>query len=454
MSAARTPVWNWTHECVTYPSTIVRARSVDDVIQVVRDPERYPGPVRAHGSNHSVTSCTEADGGTVVELSALNRILEIGPDYVRVEAGALLHDVAREVRRHDLQFFVNTEIGNVTMGAAACASSKDSSMAGEYGQASSYCIGMKVVSPSGELVEITEDDPELFQVARSSFGLLGIVVETTFRLGPLQTLAVEHRVFGLEDFLTALPEFIAEGRSVMWFVFPFERRVMVELRRYTGPADGRLRNRDWFWELRNTFWRDIAPAYNNAVTSTIPLKPLRYALVELGNRTMQVIGRSVHSRATAPPSQIIRYPRTGGFSKYTFCFWAFPEEQYPDRLREYFDWARHYYRAHGYRPNMPAPCYRIAEDRSSLLSYSWDGTVHTTDPSSTADPGWLEFVRAYNEFCSERDGIPLLNQTPELEPHHMRRAFGDRLDRFEEIRRRHDPDERLLSNYFRQFLQP
>jgi len=33
----------------------------------------------------------------------------------------------------------------------------------------------------------------------------------------------------------------------------------------------------------------------------------------------------------------------------------------------------------------------------------------------------------------------------------MRKAFGERLDRFEEIRRRHDPEERFLSRYFRQF---
>ncbi len=450
MSGERTPVWNWTHEYVTYPRAIVRARSVEDVVRVVRDPERYPTPVRAHGSNHSVTRCSEADGGTLVELSELDRIVEIGADYVRVEAGAILYDVAHELLRHGLQFFVNTEIGNVTMGAAACANSKDSSMPGEYGSASSYCIGMKVVTASGEVVEITEDDPELMQAARSSFGLLGIVVEATFRLKPLQTLAVEHKNFDLEGFLAALPGFIADNRSAQWFVFPFENRVMIELRRYT---DGPLPSRGWLWPLRNRFWRDLMPGYQNAVTF-IPPSSLRHGLVKLGNRTMLGVGRTMRSQATSPPGQIIRYPEATRFSNYTFCFWAFPEAEYPDRLREYFEWVKHYDRVHRFRPNLPSPCYRVLEDRSSLLSYTWDGTVHTTDPASTGGPGWHEFCRAYNEFCSERGGIPLLNQTPELEAHHMRKVLGDRLDRLEEIRRRHDPEERFLNGWFRQFLQP
>ena len=65
--------------------------------------------------------------------------------------------------------------------------------------------------------------------------------------------------------------------------------------------------------------------------------------------------------------------------------------------------------------------YRIMKDRQSLLSYSWDGNVMTIDPVSTANPGWTEFLAAYNQFCSDHGGIPLLNQTP----HGDARAGGE-----------------------------
>ena len=35
----------------------------------------------------------------------------------------------------------------------------------------------------------------------------------------------------------------------------------------------------------------------------------------------------------------------------------------------------------------------------------------TIDPVSTGNPGWNVFIDAYNQFCSDRNGKPVLNQT-------------------------------------------
>ena len=72
-----------------------------------------------------------ADGGTIVEMAAMNRILEITDDYVRVQAGAALIDVAKALEQRGLQLPVNPDLGNLTMGAAALAPTKDSSMPGK-----------------------------------------------------------------------------------------------------------------------------------------------------------------------------------------------------------------------------------------------------------------------------------------------------------------------------------
>src|SRR3712207_8422128 len=57
-------------------------------------------------------------------------------------------------------FRSNVEIGNLTIGSAACGGTKDASMPGEFGQACSYASALKMVTPSGEIVEIMEDQPE------------------------------------------------------------------------------------------------------------------------------------------------------------------------------------------------------------------------------------------------------------------------------------------------------
>jgi FAD/FMN-containing dehydrogenase len=96
--------------------------------------------------------------------------------------------------------------------------------------------------------------------------------------------------------------------------------------------------------------------------------------------------------------------------------------------------------------------YRIAEDRNLLFSYTWDGNVMTLDPVSTGQPGWDAFLEAYNVFCSDAGGTPLFNQTKHMTPAQAKRAFGGRLETFEEYRRRYDPTDRLLNAYFRERL--
>ena len=54
-----------------------------------------------------------------------------GPNYVTVEAGAIYIDIAEELEKRNLQFYINTEIGSLSAGSAACAGTKDASFDGE-----------------------------------------------------------------------------------------------------------------------------------------------------------------------------------------------------------------------------------------------------------------------------------------------------------------------------------
>src|SRR5271166_1418660 len=106
-------VTNWFGDLVSHPSIIADANSVADIVAVLKDPVKYPSPVRAVGSNHSTAPCGVADGGTLIRMK-MNRILQIGTDTITVEAGARHIDMAKELETRGLQFYVNTEIGSLT----------------------------------------------------------------------------------------------------------------------------------------------------------------------------------------------------------------------------------------------------------------------------------------------------------------------------------------------------
>jgi len=80
------------------------------------------------------------------------------------------------------------------------------------------------------------------------------------------------------------------------------------------------------------------------------------------------------------------------------------------------------------------------------------GDVITFDPVSTGNPGWIPFLRAYNDLCSQLGGVPLFNQTAQLTRPQVDKAFGERIATFRKFQQRFDPNGRLVNAYFRELL--
>ncbi|HUL16136.1 MAG TPA: FAD-dependent oxidoreductase [Terriglobales bacterium] len=440
-------VRNWFGDLISHPKIVTEAHSADDLVRILTDPVQFPSPVRAVGSNHSTSPCGVAEGGTLVKMK-MNRILHIGTDTLTAEAGALYIDLAKELERRGLQFHVNTEIGCLSAGSAACAGTKDGSMYGEYGQVGSYVIGVKMVLPNGQLLEVTEaEQPELMKEVRSSHGTFGIIYEVTFCIRPLTPMKVFHRTFNVEEFADRIPELRKLNTSMMMYLFPLSNKVTVEFREYNPGANGKPNRRAW--AMRNRLWAVSGPFIGDAVERFIYPASLRYAILDCLNGAWRfILEHRVRGDYMIPPDQIIRYPPVGGRSRYTFSMFAFPEIEYPKVLLEFFNFCTDYYRQKRYRINLLCVGYTIAQDQQALLSYSYDGPVMSIDPVSTANPGWREFLEEFNQFCSDRNGAPLLNQTWGLTPTIVQKAFGDRLKLVAATRKKFDPDGRLLNDYF------
>ena len=437
----------WTYR----PKVLVTPHSVDDIVEILTSEVRFPAPVRPAGSMHSTARVNGDDGGTMVNMTALNRILRFGEDSVTVEAGARYRDVSNALKERGLQFHVTTEIGNTTLAAMATAATKDSSFPDGFGQVSSYVSAVKLVTPKGEIRAINErDHPEEMQVLRSSYGLLGIVFEVTIKVRPTSALSVRHLSMGLKEFRKRFPVYKSQGYAVMYYIFPYAKRVLVELRKDRPGVEPKSRRR---WNYRNRFWRKYGPA----VTLWIKARTSSRKLRDMADRLhffvlRQGLVRVVRSEATWPHAQIINYPRDPGPYKYLFSMWSFPEKNFFDILEEYCEFLDNYDYETGFRCDLPSVGYSIAQDRNALLSYCWEGPTLSIDPASTGGKDWEKFLQAYNIFCSARGGLPLFNQTPFLNREQARKAFGARLKLFADYRAQIDPDNRLLDSYFKELL--
>jgi len=467
---------SWFEAPLLGPGGVIETpRNEDDVRRILTDRSRFPSPIRPMGSRHSMTPCISAQAagepgravrwGTLVNMTGLDtlaveRAARVPPDWLRVDeasmtvtvpAGRTFIDVSRALRERGLQLRVITELGPLTMGAAACGATKESSFPGEPGQVCTDVIGMRLVRPNGEAEDLTEAHPD-FAALRCSYGLLGIVTEVTFRVAKLQDIAIRHEKIKLEEFETLSSRWLDGGNAAFLYMFPYTGDIVAELRK--KPAEGGEPDaRSSRLRLRNFFWKEGLHDVANALDS-IPFQRvqdfLRKGLTRLFLAPFFTDVLALHR--VNPVEQIVDFDKEDREHRFTFSMWAFPEAGFPAILRDYFEFCNGP-DAGRFRTTLPHVSYHIAQDASSLLSYSRDGPVWTLDPiASGKERDWPLFLENFNAFCSARGGKPLLNQTPLLKREHVQRAFGEHLMRFGETRRRFDPDNRMLNDYFAQLL--
>jgi FAD/FMN-containing dehydrogenase len=245
-----TQITNYDGSVVTVPQKIARPESVEELQAVLRDPARFPSPVRAMGSYHSLTPCASSSG-TIVSMSGLKKIQNLDPKNMTLtaQAGLQMVEAAEVLRRHNLQFMLNIEIGNMTLGSAACCQTKDSLDGVKYGQVNSYITKIKWVTPSGGLGEASEaESPELLSMVRSSYGLCGIVYEVALKIKPLEVVKFDYFLHDINDLTQdKVSHFIATNESIVcWTV---DRTVVIQTRNRTTD----LKNA-WLAGIRRRLW--------------------------------------------------------------------------------------------------------------------------------------------------------------------------------------------------------
>jgi len=446
-----TSITNYDGGIVSTPQVVARPTTVDELQEILRDRVKYPGPVRAMGSNHSLTPCASSTG-TVVDMEGLNQVLRIDTQSMTLtaQAGAQLVNVAAALRKLKLQFMLNIEIGNITLGSAACCQTKDSLDGVELGQVNSYVTGVKWVSPSGSLEEASLDkNPELLPFIRASYGLAGIVYEVTFKLKPLEVVRFNYNVYEVEDLTQELVEQTLASNQTM-VCWTLKDNIVLQ----TRNAASELKH-EWLGNARRFGWNFLAAFVGRGIREHLGGTPLGTlgedvgSGIELGFYRLLSAGGGFTLHA---PDKTVNYSKTPMAARYVFTFWAFPRADYARNLRDYVAWADAYYQQHGFRCNMPLGSYFIRKDTSSLLSYSYNGDILSLDPIHSPGekdrPNWDKFLHAFNDWAHARGGIPLLNQSPFVTREQVVAAYGDRWATLCNWLRTVDPDRRMVNEFF------
>ena len=63
------------------------------------------------------------------------------------------------------------------------------------------------------------------RLLRSSYGLLGVLVEVTLRVKPMTAVYARHRTYTIDAFRAAVPDLVAQGNALMMYFYPFCEKV-------------------------------------------------------------------------------------------------------------------------------------------------------------------------------------------------------------------------------------
>ena len=175
------------------PLAVVLAESIDEVVRTVRACHDAGVPFVARGSGTSLSGgSVPIAGGVVIALNRMNKVLSVDPDTrtAVVQPGVINLNVSAAAAEHGLLYAPDPSSQSVCSIGGNLAFNSGGAHCLKHGMTSNHVLGMKVVLPDGELVELGADHvgsigPDWTGMFCGSEGLFGIAVEVTLRLIPI-----------------------------------------------------------------------------------------------------------------------------------------------------------------------------------------------------------------------------------------------------------------------------
>jgi FAD/FMN-containing dehydrogenase len=235
-SSARTqPLLNDVHarSNASRPALLRCPKSVEDVGAALLQARRRGLPVAVAGGRHAMGGQQFIEGGCVLDLRGLNRILGFDRErgLITVEAGATWPELMRGYLSlqvgEPVQWAVRqkqTGADRLTIGGALAANIHGRGLT--CPPFSADVVSFHLVTASGDSIICSRDrEPELFSLVAGGYGLLGVVVAVTLQLVPRRKVERVVGLLSVPELLRAFETRIAQGYTFGDFQFVTDPRM-------------------------------------------------------------------------------------------------------------------------------------------------------------------------------------------------------------------------------------
>jgi FAD-linked oxidoreductase len=224
-AAQRKFTWvNWGGNLHSEPGLITAPESEQALAELLRGSS---GTVRPIGSAHSWAGLVPTDG-TMVTLDGLMGLIDHDPDKLQcnVWAGTKLFLLGPMLEQVGQAVMNMSDVNYQSLGGLVATSTHGTGA--ELGAMSAYVIGLRLVTPTGEVIDCDEtQNQELLRAGMTSLGALGVVTRLRLQNRERHRLHQQEWLANTDEILEDIQPLIHDNQQFELFPFPNSDRTIV-----------------------------------------------------------------------------------------------------------------------------------------------------------------------------------------------------------------------------------
>ena len=457
---------NWARIRTAYPSYYHTPTTTDDIQRIITFAHKHNHKVRIVGTGHSpsdIAACHQH----MLDLTHYNKLISVSSSsrLVRCQSGLLLADLITHLSAHNLALPAYGSVGDQTIGGLLGTGTHGTGSRCPIMSAS--VVSVQLLTPSGELIEVTEEsDPELFSATLVNLGCLGVVCELTLQAVPAFDLTLEEEIHSFSHVVKNVEEIVASTDYPRLHWYPHVDRVAVHRMHREDAGKGAEETADhsnFLTFLASTVLLTFSPLWS------LVWKQVDWFMLHVVHQVLLLAALYVHSLTPLINTLFFHYTHPRSSRRHTapvheqmifdcgiaqhVTEWMVPRAALVDALMS----LHHLITTHSLMVDWPVEIRFIAAD-DILLSPASSGPVASINiisyrPFNRDHPMQHTYFHLFEERMRALGGRPHWAKPFECGRRELAELYDEeRLQRFERVRRRLDAGGMFVNEYVERVL--
>jgi FAD/FMN-containing dehydrogenase len=212
---------NWVGNQSFTPAYAAAPRDEEEVAALVRAAAERGAGVRVAAAGHSFTPVVRTDG-LLLDLSGMRGVVATDAERKRATAlpGTLIRDFYEPLWAAGLALRNQGDIDTQQIAGAVATATHGSGT--RYASLSGVVRGVRLVTATGEIRDIAEDEPDLLHAAQVAVGMLGVVTRLELDVTDAYRLREQVGLRSWDEVMANWDELVSEHRHFGFFWLPTE----------------------------------------------------------------------------------------------------------------------------------------------------------------------------------------------------------------------------------------